>query len=75
MIQIGIKLPDGQMPQYEVFDLRKQGKPIRIRFNFSEEETEHGLQWNFMYVTVPDLQESTLRNVSVPEEISNLIAQ
>ena len=79
MIRPGNKLPDGDMPEYEVIDLRHRGQPIRVRFNFTEQvnEGEEGdpptTSWNFMYVTVTNLKEQTLLTAGVPQEIINQI--
>lgn len=70
--------PQGEMPEYQVEDLRHTGRPIQVRWDFREEtdEMEEGdpvISWSFLVVTVTNLQEQTLLTAGVPQSTINQI--
>lgn len=72
MIRIGTKMPVGQMPDREIFDLRNNKKPVRVRFDFREivqkdEDGNDHIMWEYAYMTNPG-ELSTIKQWQ-PEEV------
>ena len=78
MIQQGSRLKEQgeQTPTYEVFQLRQKGNPIQICWNYQEvtDEESGDINLRFLAVNVTSMDDATLRNAGVPEEIRNQLA-
>ena len=68
-------------PVYELFDLRHQGQPFQICWNF-QEKTHAGMEgepertsFDYSYVNVPNLNLNTVQAAGVPQEVIDQIEE
>ncbi len=63
------------IPSHEVFELRHKGNPIQVCWDYNEiaDEESGQVDFHFLCVTVPDLQEATLQAAGVPQEIIDML--